>query len=115
MSRRHKVQPPAPGIVEVPAAAVVCGGAGAHNRAGLFDLLDGRDLGLGDVVLWQGESPEKSFADDVPGYRFVCPRCGRDVPLRLPTLLAEISADREARSDRVRPVIDIARLRAVKP
>jgi hypothetical protein len=81
----------------------------------LFDLIDGRGVGQGETVLWCGDSPERSWAGDVPVYRFRCKRCRRDVPMRLPTLLAEIDADRAARPDRIRPVVDIAAVRALLP
>lgn len=113
MSRRRKVEPPPPGTVDVPTVAVVCGGRGEHPRARLYDLLDGRDIGQGDTVLWHGPGPERSWAGDVPVYAFTCRRCRRDVPLRLPTLLAEIDAAHRARPDRGRPVVDIATLRTV--
>jgi hypothetical protein len=41
----------------------------------LFDLLDGRDIGQGEVVLWQGDSPKRSWVGDVPVYPFWCRRC----------------------------------------
>ena len=113
MSRRHKLSPPPPGTVDLPTVAVVCGGQGKHPRARLHDLIDGRDVGQGEIVLWRGDSPERSWAAEVPVYAFACRRCGRDVPMRLPTLLAEFGADREARPDRARPVVDIAALRTV--
>ena len=113
MSRRHKAPPPQPGTVDVPTVAIICSDAGQHPAARLYDLLDGRDIGRGETVLWVGESPERSFAGDVPVYAFRCRRCGKDVPLRLPTLLAEIDAARVARPGRARPVVDISRLRTV--
>ena len=113
MSRRHQHSAPPPGTIDVATAAVVCGGAGAHPRARLFELLDGRDIGQPGTVLWQGDSPERSWAGEVPVYGFRCRPCGRNVPLRLPTLLAEIDADWEARPDRTRPRVDISALRTV--
>lgn len=91
--------------------AVVCGGLGSHPRARLADLLDGRDVGQGETVLWRGDSPERAWAGDEPVYRFGCRRCGRDVPLRLSRLLAEVDAARAAHPER--PRVDIAALRAV--
>jgi hypothetical protein len=82
-------------------------------RARLYDLIDGRHIGHGEAVLWQGKSPEKSFAGTVPVYSFTCPRCRRDVPLRLPTLLAAIDAAKSRPSRLVRPVVDISTLQAV--
>ena len=113
MSRRRTIPAPPPGTVNIPTVKVACGGADAHHRARLFDLLDGRDIGQGETVLWQGDSPEQAWAGAVPVFRFQCRRCGRDVRLRLPVLLAEITAAREARPDRWRPVVDIAALRTV--
>ena len=112
MSRRHKHSPPPPGMVDVPLVLIACSGAGAHPRARLWDLLDGRDIGQGEIVLWQGDSPERSWAGDVPVYSFRCRRCGLDVPMRLPTLFAAIDAARKNRPGR-RPVVDIAPSQAV--
>jgi hypothetical protein len=94
-------------MIDVPTVAVVCGG-GQHSRTRLFDLLDGRDIGQGEIVLWQGRSPEQAWVAEVPVYRFRCPRRGRDVPMRLPRLLGEIDAARQAHPRRARPVVDIA-------
>jgi hypothetical protein len=112
VSRRRTLPAPPPGTVNIPTVKVACGD-GAHHRARLFDLLDGRDIGEGEAVLWQGDSPEQAWADAVPVFRFECRSCGHDVQLRLPVLLAEITAAREARPDRWRPVVDIAALRTV--
>jgi hypothetical protein len=82
VSRRRTASSPPPGTADVPTLAVLCGGVGKHPRAHLFDLLDGRDIGHGETVLWAGDSPERSWAGDVAVYRFQCRRCRRDVPLR---------------------------------
>jgi hypothetical protein len=113
VSRRKKYSPPPPGTIDVPTAAVVYTDRGQHSRARLCDLIDGRTIGQGETVLWRGDSPERSWAGGVPVYAFRCRRCGRDVPLRLPTLLAAIDADRREHPGRAGAVVEISTVQEV--
>jgi hypothetical protein len=89
------------------------GWAWPGGRARLYDLIDGRTIGQGETVLWRGDSPERSWAGGVPVYAFRCRRCGRDVPLRLPTLLAAIDADRREHPGRAGAVVEISTVQEV--
>lgn len=79
MSRRRKIHAPAPGTINVATVAIVCGGGGHHPGARLFDLLDGRHIGQGELIPWQGTSPETAWPARFPSTHSAAARTRRCV------------------------------------
>jgi hypothetical protein len=84
---------------------VMCTDRGQHPEAAITNVADGRTTG-GDGVLWpspvpQGQPaiPHRAFAGRQEVFRFWCRRCGRDLRLRGPNLLAMIDALRSSGQD----------------
>jgi hypothetical protein len=90
---------------------ITCTDRGQHPEVTLARLLDGRDVGRGDVLLARGGLPLTDWRpeDGSRTLRFRCRRCAADVRLRETTLLAAIGARREGHPDAT-PVIDISLL-----
>jgi hypothetical protein len=74
---------------------ITCTDGGQHPEVTLCRLVDGRDLGLGDVLLARGGLPLTDWrpADGTHTLRFRCRRCSpRDVRLRERGILLAIDA-----------------------
>jgi hypothetical protein len=115
VSRRRKLPDLPPGQVRTFSIAVVCTDRGQHPEAGIASLsgapLPGQDPGL----VWQqaehGE-PVTSWMqpDGWRTFRFTCSRCGRDVRLREPNVLAAAAVLPKSGVGDGRPVLDISLL-----
>jgi hypothetical protein len=115
VSRRRKLPPMPPGYIRAFSIAVVCTGHDRHPRAAIANL-SGAALPGGDPAdMWQQTQHGESVtgwmqADGWRTFRFACGRCGRDVRLREPNVIAAAAALRAADTTQSRPVLDISLL-----
>jgi hypothetical protein len=113
VSRRRKLPPPNPACVPFN-AAVVCTDRGQHPEALIARFVDEQDPGAGRGIVWQQTPHEDLVADVRPDrsqtFRFACKRCGRDVRLREPSVLAAIDALRQAGESHKRLILNISLL-----
>jgi hypothetical protein len=111
VSRRRKLPTLSPGYIREFTVAVVCTDRGQHPEALIADLADRMADG---TLVWADNAPAPvtgwEAADGSRTFRFTCNRCGRDVRLREPNVLAVIDTLREAGTTRSRPVLDISLL-----
>jgi hypothetical protein len=108
--------PQQPGFADPVTVKVTCTDRGQHPEALLGNVADARTMG-GDGILWpspvpQGQMviPHRAFAGKPAVCRFHCRRCGRDVRLREPNLLAAIDVLRHAGGAGKRQTLDISLL-----
>lgn len=97
------------------AAAVICTDRGQHARARIASLTAAPDAGQDPSQLWvqyeQGAVAGTWMgADGWRTYRFTCPRCGRNVPLREPKAITVVAVLRHADDVGVPPALDISAL-----
>lgn len=108
MSRPRKPAPPDPAVIKLP-GRVACTDRGQHPEARITPFAD--EPGE-DRKVTCAETPQWDvIADSRPGtltLRFACRRCGRDVRLREPNVLAVIDVLREAAGGDDRLVFDIS-------
>jgi nucleoside-diphosphate-sugar epimerase len=113
MSRRRKLPPQPAGTVRVFTANVICTDRGQHPAALLGRVVDGRDVGKGEQVLFDNSrpAPVTDWRGDVDKtFHFACQRCGRDEVIREPNLLAAIDQDLRKHLGRAHRVVDVSRL-----
>lgn len=115
MSRRRKPPQMPPGYIRTFSIAVVCTGHDRHPRSAIADLSRAALPGGDPADMWQhtkhGE-PVTGWmhADGWRTFRFACGRCGRDVRLREPNVIAAVVTLREVGAAQSRPVLDISLL-----
>jgi hypothetical protein len=124
VSRRRP--PPKPSIYAIPFnGAVVCTDRGQHPEAVIAefadwhkwaaDFEDMQDSGSGPDARWR-QTPHEDLVSSrhTPAapdtLRFFCRRCGRDVRLRAPNVMAAIDALREVGGNRKRLILDVSLL-----
>ncbi len=113
MSRRKPAPPTLqPGGSRTFTTKVICSDRGQHSPpVVLHHIYDARGLDLGHAVADVGgrnAAPLSPWREDgTVHYRFCCPRCGRDVPMREETLLRILESFSEIAQTR-HPVLDIS-------
>ena len=115
MSRRRKLPPLAPGYIRAFSIAVVCTDRGQQPEAGIANLSGAPLPGQDPALIWQqtehGEPVTGwQHADGFRTFRFACGRCGRDIRLREPNVLAVAAALPKSGIGDGRPVLDISLL-----
>lgn len=114
MSRRRELPPVPEGYTRTFTVAVICTDRGQHPKAVIANLTEAASTGTDAApVIWQQTEHDAPVTDWRPAdgtrtFRFACPRCGRDVRLREPNVLAAIGVLREAAGGHARPVLDIS-------
>jgi hypothetical protein len=98
MSRRKPKPPPAgPDTARSYTIKVACSGRGQHPRIVLHHIADyrGRGMDFGELLFLGGRNgpPVSPWREDgITHYRFRCPRCEIDRPLREETLFRYLDA-----------------------